>query len=61
MSRLSEDDDDGPSLDPFPDYVGTGEFVEDATPSLTKGQAWSLYLSHSLSMWNSRMYEFGAV
>ena len=60
MSRLSEDD-DGLSLDPFPDSVGTAESLEDGTPNLTKGQAWSLYLSHSLSMWNSRMYEFGAV
>ena len=28
---------------------------------LTADQAWSLYLSHALSMWNSRVYEYGAV
>lgn len=27
----------------------------------TSGQAWCLYCSHFLSMWNSRIYEFGAV
>ena len=29
--------------------------------SLTKGQAYCLFISHTLSMWNSRMYEFGVV
>ena len=29
--------------------------------SLTKRQAYCLFLSHILSMWNSRMYEFGVV
>jgi hypothetical protein len=28
---------------------------------LTRGQAWCLYLSHFLFMWNSRTYEYGAV
>ena len=28
---------------------------------MTIGQAWCLYLSHFLSMWNSRLYEFGVV
>jgi hypothetical protein len=28
---------------------------------LTKEQAWCLYVSHFLSMWNSRTYEYGAV
>ncbi|KAJ9602313.1 hypothetical protein H2200_013168 [Cladophialophora chaetospira] len=28
---------------------------------LTQGQAWCLYLSHFLSMWNSRTYEYGAI
>ena len=28
---------------------------------LTSVQAYYLYVSHFLSMWNSRMYEFGAV
>ena len=28
---------------------------------MTASQAWCLYSSHLLSMWNSRMYEFGAV
>ena len=39
---------------------------EDAAPlsqsdEVTNRQAWCLYLSHFLSMWNSRTYEFGAV
>ena len=29
--------------------------------SLTKRQAYCLFFSHILSMWNSRMYEFGVV
>ena len=28
---------------------------------LTKRQAYCLFMSHTLSMWNSRMYEFGVV
>ena len=39
-----------------------GEGGEDEVgDEVTRGQAWCLYLSHFLSMWNSRMYEFGAV
>lgn len=29
--------------------------------NLTKGQAYCLFISHTLSMWNSRMYEFSVV
>lgn len=29
--------------------------------SLTTFGAWNLYLSHALSTWNGRTYEFGAV
>ena len=29
--------------------------------TLTKRQAYCLFMSHTLSMWNSRMYEFGVV
>lgn len=29
--------------------------------ALTKGQSWNLYLSHFLSTWNARGYEFAAV
>lgn len=29
--------------------------------SLTKRQAYCLFISHILSMWNSRTYEFGVV
>ena len=39
--------------------------IEDAhdppLDSLTKRQAYCLFISHTLSMWNSRMYEFGVV
>lgn len=34
---------------------------DDHFDEVTTGQAYCLYLSHFLSMWNSRMYEFGAV
>ncbi len=34
---------------------------DDCLDDVTTGQAYCLYLSHFLSMWNSRMYEFGAV
>lgn len=34
---------------------------DDHADEVTAGQAYCLYLSHFLSMWNSRMYEFGAV
>lgn len=37
---------------------GTDQAHSDA---VTRAQAWCLYLSHFLSMWNSRMYEFSAV
>lgn len=33
----------------------------DTDDDVTRGQAWCLYCSHFLSMWNSRIYEFGAV
>lgn len=33
----------------------------DSDDEVTRGQAWCLYCSHFLSMWNSRIYEFGAV
>ena len=39
-------DDDGHDT-PFDEFTGR--------------QAYRLYVSHSLSMWNSRMYEFGVV
>lgn len=32
-----------------------------SSSSLTKFGAWNLYLSHALSTWNGRTYEFGAV
>lgn len=39
-----------------------GEEAHDAySNSLTKRQAYCLFISHILSMWNSRMYEFGVV
>ncbi|KAH7026507.1 uncharacterized protein B0I36DRAFT_366064 [Microdochium trichocladiopsis] len=33
----------------------------DRTSGLTRPQAWNLYLSHALSTWNARGYEFAAV
>ena len=41
---------------------GDDTSVNDAQlDELTIGQAWCLYSSYFLSMWNGRMYEFGAV
>lgn len=37
------------------------EFAADRDDALTGSQAWCLYISHFLSMWNSRTYEYGAV
>ena len=34
---------------------------DDAGHDMTSRQAYCLYVSHSLSMWNSRMYEFSVV
>lgn len=31
------------------------------TSGLSRSQAWNLYLSHALSTWNARGYEFAAV
>ena len=36
---------------------GHGAYADD----VTSGQVYCLYVSHSLSMWNSRMYEFAVV
>lgn len=43
-----------------PDQLGD-ERVADRKDVLTTAQAWCLYLSHFLSMWNSRTHEYGAV
>lgn len=43
-----------PSRDPNLSYAS---MATGAAPNVL----WRLYLSHSLSMWNSRMFEFGAV
>ena len=51
-----------PFLDDERQEIGEqGEDEVDGGDEVTRGQAWCLYLSHFLSMWNSRMYEFGAV
>lgn len=51
--------------EPFLSSTDTSEHaeqpVDDHDDELTAGQAWCLYLSHFLSMWNSRAYEYGAV
>lgn len=48
-----EDDDDSRS--------GAGSSQDAYSDNVTSGQAYCLYVSHSLSMWNSRMYEFAVV
>lgn len=49
-----DDDDD--------DFLKPAHLEEDLDRfSLTTFGAWNLYLSHALSTWNGRTYEFGAV
>lgn len=38
-----------------------GNSLAASTNDVTSRQAYRLYVSHSLSMWNSRMYEFAVV
>lgn len=53
-----------PESDPFTDaFRNSAEDKMDYAhcDDLTRKQAWCLYLSHFLSMWNSRMYEWAVV
>ena len=53
-----------PASNPFRDAStdpAEGSLDYAHSDELTRKQAWCLYLSHFLSMWNSRMYEFAAV
>ena len=54
MSVEEEEDDDGGGSD-----IGSSHAAH--ADDVTSGQAYCLYVSHSLSMWNSRMYEFAVV
>ena len=42
-------------------YQESGNGQEGRDASLTTRQAYYLFISHFLSMWNSRMYEFAVV
>ena len=42
-------------------HGGGGGEASPEEMEMTASQAWCLYCSHMLSMWNSRLYEFGAV
>lgn len=53
MKMMSEDDQD---LTTEPEQDDRG-----AQSELTPSQAWNLYVSHALSTWNARGYEFAAV
>ncbi|KAJ8111591.1 hypothetical protein ONZ43_g5584 [Nemania bipapillata] len=51
-------------MDSEDETIVTGEdheIVIDAQPGLTRAQAFNLYLSHALSTWNARGYEFAAI
>lgn len=50
---VKEDDDDGGSE--------TGSSHVAYADDVTSGQAYCIFISHMLSMWNSRMYEFAVV
>ena len=52
VPAAEEDDDSGSAAG-----SSHSAYAED----VTSGQAYCLYVSHSLSMWNSRMYEFAVV
>ncbi|KAF2450566.1 hypothetical protein P171DRAFT_377693 [Karstenula rhodostoma CBS 690.94] len=57
MSSTSKDTDNGHAPDPSPD-----ESIPSATNTLsTRSVLWKLYLSHALSTWNARTFEFSAV
>lgn len=47
--------------DEFPKPAQLDGELDHNSSSLTKLGAWNLYLSHALSTWNGRTYEFGAV
>ena len=53
MVSTEEGEDDG--------GYDTSDGHEEASDDLTSRQARYLYVSHSLSMWTSRMYEFAVV
>lgn len=42
-------------------FIDSAQPILEAYPGLTRGQAFNLYLSHALSTWNARGYEFAAV
>ena len=39
----------------------SNEVLQDGVHGMTPAQAWNLYVSHALSTWNVRTYEFAAV
>lgn len=41
--------------------LNDGDISEQPSSGLTRSQAWNLYVSHALSTWNARGYEFAAV
>lgn len=57
-----------PTTDEYDEFSKPDQLEEDldrfpisVSGSLTTFGAWNLYLSHALSTWNGRTYEFGAV
>lgn len=56
-----------PTTDEYDEFLKPDQLEEDldhlpvSISSLTTFGAWNLYLSHALSTWNGRTYEFGAV
>lgn len=52
-------------MDSEDETTATGDFLEiivdDVWPGLSRAQAFNLYISHALSTWNARGYEFAAI
>lgn len=57
---VSQDSFAMPSME-LQDSHSSEEGLDPSLDDLTKRQAYCLFISHMLSMWNSRMYEFGVV
>lgn len=64
-TREAEDDDIDNTIGMYGGIVQDDYHIEDELEPwkdpITRYQAWCLYASHALSMWNSRTYEFAAV
>lgn len=61
VMRDHQEDDDSLELEILDGPVSSNETLQDGMIAMTPAQAWNLYVSHALSTWNARTYEFAAV